>query len=300
MLRKSLRALVVFSIATHPLVSRGEAPQEFEALDVRIVVSEAFPHKSRPSLLVHFHGAPQTVEQNFRRSGLSGALVIVNCQGLSSAYRRPFENQDLFPYLLSYVGKQLELQHQLPADAGCGRIDLSCFSAGYGAVREILKHEEQVATVQAVVAADSIYASIHQEDGQRIVDAEQMQPFLDFARQAIRGDKTFLMSYSQLPVEAYASTSETAHYLLQQTGVAERSIGAPMDGAFRIQSMATQGGLMIAGFPGADGDAHLEHLRQIQMIWSWLRERRSGRDPVELSQVIEQGRGALSDGGTGK
>lgn len=248
----------------------AEAPSGFSELTLT-VTGDAFANGPTP-LLIHFHGNAELAEASFRRSGLKGVLVTVNCRGLSSAYRRPFENRELFDYLLQYVFDRAGGEANVPSEAAWAPIRLSSFSAGYGAVREVLKRDANRERIEAVLAADSIYASIHVVDGSRRLDATQMAPFLAFARLAIAGKKRFVITHSQLPVEPYASTVETADYLLEATGLRRR--GLPALGVdFTPISRASSGGFTVQGYAGADGEAHLQHLREIASLWRMLREK---------------------------
>ncbi|MEM8679897.1 MAG: hypothetical protein AAGF97_11135 [Planctomycetota bacterium] len=172
----------------------------------------------------------------------------------------------------------------LDSNTRWGRVDLSCFSAGYGAVREILKQAEDVSRIDAVVAADSIYASIERDGDRRVVDAVQMQPFLDFAERAKRGEKSFLVFHSQLPVDEYASTVETAGYLIDNTNLSPRPLHA-RSAAFTADTLASAGGLLVAGFPGDDGEAHLEHLRRIELLWRCLHVHRQIEDIAQRDKA---------------
>ncbi|MEN1680794.1 MAG: hypothetical protein AAGJ46_14490 [Planctomycetota bacterium] len=250
--------------------SMAEAPAEFAQL--QLAVAGAASESGPTPLLIHFHGNAELAEASFRRSGLDGVLVAINCRGLSSAYRRPFENPELFDYLLRHVTNTAGSKTGAASEAAWEPIRLSCFSAGYGAVREVLKREANRERIDAVLAADSIYASIHSVDGQRRVDATQMAPFLEFARLAIGGEKRFLVTHSQLPVEPYASTVETADYLLAATGLTRKELPA-LGVKFTPISRASSGGFTVLGYPGADGEAHLQHLREIASLWRMLREK---------------------------
>ena len=108
-------------------------------------------------LLIHFHGAPETVKEAFSRSELDAALAVVNFPGLSSAYSQPFQmDAGLFQQILQHsrnaVTNSPVADHAKPWQ----RISISSFSAGYGAVREILKAPSQFDQVAAIVAADSM------------------------------------------------------------------------------------------------------------------------------------------------
>ncbi len=266
--------LLLSSVAPHfGAVVIAQSPAEYQQLKVTTTISKGFDKaNAAPPLLIHFHGAPKTTLRNFEQAELEGALLTVNCNGLSSAYRRPFEkNRLLFEYMLSRELRQLIALGELAPDAQWGRIDLSCFSAGYGAVREILKSDHAVRRIESVTAADSIYASIRTEGNKRLVDEEQMKPFVSFARLALRSKKTFLVSHSQLPVEPYASTVETADYLLQKTALTRHPFSKEPDGSFRPISNSSHGRFTVLGFAGSDGESHLAHLRNISSLWSQIR-----------------------------
>ena len=250
----------------------AEVPKEFAKLDIKIVVAEGHDaSRDRIPLLLHFHGDPATCEKNFHRAKLNGVMATINCNGLSSAYRVPFENRDLFDHVLTHIQTTLQGQKRIPLDSSWSSITVSCFSAGYGAVRELLKGDSAVKQIDSVVAADSIYASIHVTNGERFVDADQMQPFVDFAKKAIQEEKQFLLSHSQLPVEPYASTVETADHLLKQFAMQRNKLQSSNPQEFKPITQARKGNFNVLGYAGSDGEAHLEHLRQISVLWKRLR-----------------------------
>ncbi len=246
------------------------APKEYAQLDVSVVTAKAWGDAAIDSapLLIHFHGAAETTKKNFDEAQLPGVLVTINCRGLSSAYQRPFENAKLFPYLIEDVKRELVADGKIRRNGKFSSVGLSCFSAGYGAVREILKDSDCVKQVQCVVAADSIYASIHLKGDERTVDGQQMRPFLDFARLAARGERTFLVSHSQLSVQPYASTIETADYLLKELGCKKVPIDTTTgEHSFEPIATATLGRFTVRSFPGSTAQSHLDHLRNIAPLW---------------------------------
>jgi hypothetical protein len=95
----------------------------------------ANPNRPLP-LLIHFHGASWLIEQHIARYLPRAALITVNLGAGSSAYRKPFEQAELFQNLLREAGDELHNKR------GWSSITLSGFSAGYGAVREILRRPE--------------------------------------------------------------------------------------------------------------------------------------------------------------
>jgi hypothetical protein len=220
-------------------------------------------------LLIHFHGAADTIRQAMERAVVATTVVVVNQPGLSAAYSAPFrEDPGLFNRLLAEP--LCDKSDDTPAiPPRWRRVTLSCFSAGYGAVREILKTEKSFDRVDAIVAADSIYAGIDEpatKTGARQVDARDMAAFLAFAEQAVAGTKVFVISHSSQPTP-YASTTETADYLLGRLGL-ERTPLEPSHGEeFSQLSQARRGGFEVHGFTGASGPAHLFHLRSLDRWW---------------------------------
>ena len=220
-------------------------------------------------LLIHFHGAVDTIRGAMERSGLAATVVVVNQPGLSAAYAAPFrDDPDLFATLLAEPAR-IAGGDDAPAPRW-RRITLSCFSAGYGAVREILKDPAAVDRVDAIVAADSIYAGLDEAgsaDGVRRADARDMAGFLAFAEAAAEGRKVFVITHSAQPTP-YASTTETADFLLERLGIDRQPIATATDDAWRQTSRAARGRFEVLGFDGASGPAHLFHLRMIDRWWT--------------------------------
>ena len=108
-------------------------------------------------LIIHLHGAQGVVAQNIVRSHPNAAWVNLTLPGLSSVYRKHFQEVDVFPSLLNEVREHLndilKKQH-----IGIRHLTLMSFSAGYGGVRELLKQPAAVEKIDAIVLADSLYA----------------------------------------------------------------------------------------------------------------------------------------------
>lgn len=218
-------------------------------------------------LLIHFHGAIETIRGAMERAGTTATVVVVNQPGLSAAYATPFrDDPDLFTRLLAEPARVAADGIAAPATRW-RRVTLSCFSAGYGAVREILKTEQGFDHVDALVAADSIYAGIDEAAGTgRQVDARDMAAFLAFAEAAAAGRKAFVISHSAQPTP-YASTTETADYLIGRLGLERTPVEQRSDEEFAQASRARHGSFEVQGFTGASGPAHLFHLRSIDRWW---------------------------------
>ena len=231
-------------------------------------------------LTLHFHGAPSVVEKNFVASGTPGILLTLTLPGLSKVYTDRFAAPDTLDRLLSEVRTVVNvLAGQSALEDGAtgntnthgmsmGRLQISSFSAGFGAVREILKHPKDYDRVDALVMADSIYAGFSGNPTNRTVDPVAMEGFLRFAQDAAAGRKTMLISHSQLKPANYAATFETADFLLKSLSLERATTNADWGGGLHLLSEAGKGGFQLLGFKGETGDDHMAHLRQLSKLLS--------------------------------
>jgi len=211
-------------------------------------------------VLVHFHGDPQTYWNNAKYADLNAVLVTVNYSGLSSAYTTPFSNQALFQQVVDEALTKVRQQADIPDTLQWDKLAVSSFSAGYGAVREILKNATYRNEIDALLAADSLYATTA-GDGTSV--DSQLADYKTFANLAKNGSKTFLYSHSQVPTYTYESTFEVGDELMQSLGIAPSAYNVNGLGTLNFYRTAQTGNFRLWGALGSDGDSHLEHLRYI-------------------------------------
>jgi hypothetical protein len=146
---------------------------------------------------------------------------------------------------------------------------VSSFSAGFGGVREMLRDPATFARIDALVMADSIYAGYAGDPSKREVEPKNMAGFLKFAEEAAAGRKWFVLSHCDLQPDGYASTKETADYLIAQLGGTRRPVAGawPADGLVPT-SRYVNGRFEVHGFAGTTGTDHLRHLHG---LWALLK-----------------------------
>ncbi len=258
-----------------PFDAELDAPRRFVTSNGRVVsLPNGCRSVSRPfDLLIHFHGAPPVLEAAFERSGIDGALAILNLGIGSGRYDAAFQWGGSFDALLARIG--VVIHDMCPTATTPRRIGLSAWSAGYGAVFRILDHSSDAARIDAVLLADGLHASFEM-DGQRErrVSVDQLAPFMTLSDEAVAGHKLFAITHSSIETP-YASTTETADFLLAQLGLERQAatLPGPRPGMV-MKSRADSGSFHVLGFAGDNERAHGDHLHAFgDMLLPYLKER---------------------------
>ncbi len=213
-------------------------------------------------LLIHFHGVPQTVEKQFEETGINGLLVTVNLGNGGLRYREHFPDAASWDRSLAFV--EQTVAEQFPRkNTHARRIALSAWSAGHGAALEILadaKHRERIDTV---LIADGLHGTFTRgHERERTIFPESIEPFMAYAKMAADGDRLMVVTHSAILTPDYASTSETAAYMVHELGLGERAPRAAAGG--ETKQHEGRGNLTILGLAGNDAPAHGVHLKQMR------------------------------------
>jgi hypothetical protein len=232
---------------------------------------------SKAILCAHFHTVPWfAIQEHVRRDAMEPLMVFALGEG-SSTYRVPFEDTNRFSRILVLVADELK-KRGASANTRLAHVDVSSFSAGYGAVRELVKSPEYCKIIRRIVLLDSMYAGLETEEKgstNRRPLAAHIDVWVPFAKAALRGEKTFVFTHSQVPTTAYASSSECAEALLQRVGLKARavpanSIPAASDPNFPLLARTDSGRLHVWSYGGVDAQAHLTHVRHMAEVWQAL------------------------------
>jgi hypothetical protein len=228
----------------------------------KLFIPDGYIHTGQNvDLLIHFHGDSQTVNNNAQYAGLNAVIVNVTYPGLSSAYQTPFSNPSLLGNITSAALTQLRAQSDFHDNTTWGNQAVSSFSAGYAAVREILKPTQSYYNqIKGILLADSLYASFTSTSDHTPL-ASQMVDFKRFALDASNGSKTFVFSHSQVPTFTYCRTDECADSLVPHVAAAWQAHTATGLGGMQFYRRSLKGNFAIYGAIGADGPAHSLHLQ---------------------------------------
>ncbi len=259
----ALRLVLWAMLLLFLLEGYGHASVEGERValsDAQLFIPDGFrPDVDGYDITLHLHGSAEVAERNFMQAKLPGVLVTVALRGLSGVYTAKFRNPEVFWNLLGEVRSRLQ-ERGIAPDTPVRSVTVVSFSAGFGGVREMLNDPAIYARINALVMLDSIYAGFTGDPAQRQVDPANMRGFLRFARDALRGKKMMIITHCDLRPDDYASTKETADYLLAQIGVQREAANEQWADGMILTSRFDGGRLRVYGFAGDTGADHMKHL----------------------------------------
>ena len=229
---------------------------------VELLVPNVASPRDSLDLVVHFHGAAWLPQQAV--AGLGGDIIaaVVNLGAGSSTYHRAFVDPVAFDSLLAGVTR--EVSAVLGRRARIGRVTLVGFSAGHGAIRAILREPRHFARIDVVLLLDGMHTSYVPEGtvvaAGGALDTTNLVAFADFARAAIRGDKRFVVTHSEIFPGTFASTTETADWLLHALGLRRTPVLQWGPRGMQQLSETRSGRFELLGFAGNSGPDHIDHL----------------------------------------
>jgi hypothetical protein len=213
-------------------------------------------------LVVHFLGEAWLPEYAVARLGANTAAAVINIGAGSGIYDRSFSSPAAFDSLLANISRcvdSLRGRH-----LGIRRITLSGFSAGHGAIRAILRDQRHFDQVNAILLMDGMHTSYIPEgvpiEKGGALDPENLEAFLRFARAAVRGEKQFLITHSEIFPGTFASTTETADCLLDSLGLVRKPTVAWGPRGMQQLGMVRRGGFELLSFAGNSAPDHIDHL----------------------------------------
>ncbi|MEO8579830.1 MAG: hypothetical protein ABI469_06250 [Gemmatimonadales bacterium] len=214
-------------------------------------------------LVVHFHGAAWLPEQAVADLGdHTTVAAVVNVGTGSGVYDRSFADPAVFDSLLAGVTR--EVSGATGKTARVGRVTLVGFSAGHGAIRAILREPRHFARVDAVLLLDGMHTSYVPEGTVLAkggtLDTTNLATFESFARAAMRGEKRFLVTHSEIFPGTFASTTETADWLLQALGLRRMPVLKWGPRGLQQLSEVRAGQFEVLGFAGNSAPDHIDHL----------------------------------------
>jgi hypothetical protein len=220
----------------------------------------------RPALLVHFLGPSFVPVQAAAATDARMLVASVSLSPGTAAYAQPFRGTGAWPMLLAAIDSTLLAR----SGRTVGRVYLSAFSAGTGAVRSILENETWARRIDGIVILDGIHTGyvpprrVLADSG--ALDASNLESLLRYARRAAAGEVRMLITHSEVFPGTFASTTETADWLVARLGLARTAVLAWGPNGMQQTSEVRSGGLVLQGFAGNSAPDHLDHLHALPRL----------------------------------
>lgn len=242
----------------HPRLKEEHPLGKREKLDAgTLFVPQAIAERKEATLLIFMHGGNWIPEAAAAKHGMA-ALVIQRGDG----YKALFEKADAFESLVNSAAAKSGMKWT--------RITVGGWSAGCQGIRAMLRHESAWKRIDRVVMIDGMHTSY--TDGkpgplESKIDTEVLKPIANFAREAMAGRKEMLITHSEIFPGTFASTTETADWLLRELRVKRRSIleWGPMK--TQMLSEAKSGSFHLLGLAGNSAPDHVD---QLHALPEWL------------------------------
>ena len=213
-----------------------------------------------PRLVVHFHGAAFVPEAAVARLGANSVGATVNLAPGSGLYDRTFSDPAVYDSLLAAIAREVAVAVGGPVTFR--HVTLVGFSAGHGAIRAILRDSRHFDAVGGVLLLDGLHTSYVPEgtvvEKGGALDERNLEPFVRFGQAAIRGEKRFVVTHSEIFPGTFASTTETTDYLVQALGLRRTPVLEWGPGGMQQLSEVRKGRLEILGFAGNSAPDHID------------------------------------------
>jgi hypothetical protein len=245
----------------HRRLAEARPPGRREALALgtlfvpQRLVPKRGERKTLPLLIV-FHGGPWVPD--VVGAAVGSAVVGVQIAASSSGYAAAVADPGRLPSLIEEAEQK--------AGVRLRPVTLAGWSAGCGAIRELLRHSEAVSRIDRVLAIDGIhtdYADGRPGPAESRLETGKLEPWLAFAREAVAGRKRLLVVHTEIFPGTFASTTETADWLLGALGLARRPVARWGAMGTVILSDTRAGRLRIQGFAGNSAPDHVDLLHAL-------------------------------------
>ncbi len=249
----------------HPRLKEQSPPGRREKLALgTLFLPAGMKSASGAEVLFFFHGGTWLPEVAASQNKV--AVVTVQAGSGSGTYARLFDDPARFPALLKEAEEK--------AGVRFGRVMLGGWSAGCGAIRQILKAPDSYARVDAALMIDGIHTDyVDGKPGplESKIGGENLEIWQQLARDAIAGRKRAIITHSEIFPGTFASTTETADYLLKRLDLTRRPVlkWGPM--GLQQLSEARAGRFLLIGYAGNSAPDHVDQLHSLPAYLKWLR-----------------------------
>jgi len=248
----------------HPRLKEQAPPGRREKLDLgALFVPARLRTAKHAPILFFFHGGTWLPEVAAAHNRV--AVVSVQAGAGSATYARLFDDPHRFLGLVREAEQKAGIRF--------GRVMLGGWSAGCGAIRQILKTPESYARVDAALLIDGIHTDyVDGKPGplESKIGTDDLEVWLRLGRDAMASRKLAIVTHSEIFPGTFASTTETADYLAAQLGLHLRPVlkWGPM--GLQQLSEARAGKFLLIGYAGNSAPDHVDQLHSLPLFLKWL------------------------------
>jgi hypothetical protein len=250
---------------THPRLSKVAPPGDRYTLPLGTLFVPQGLRSNRPAtLLFFFHGGDWVPELAASRQRQM-AVVLVQAGAGSGSYVQLFKDPTRF---LSLIAQAESASH-----THFSQIALGGWSAGCGAIRQILLDPTSYERVDRVLCIDGVhtgYTNGTPGPEESDLDASNLQVWLRFGRDAIDGKKRLIITHSEIFPGTFASTTETADWLLREWQLTPHPVARFGPMGTQMLSRVSAGGLTVIGFAGNSAPDHVDEMNSLPEYLHWL------------------------------
>lgn len=232
---------------------------------VDVFIPERARARDTVDVVIHFHGAAWLPHQAVDQLGDMSISAVLNLGSGSGVYHRAFTDPAVFDSLLATLTREVSTVNG--RNVRIGRVTLSGFSAGHGAIRVILREPGHFERVDAVLLLDGMHTSYVPEGtvlaAGGALDTTNLVAFASFARAAISGEKRFLVTHSEIFPGTFASTTETADWLIRSLGLRRTPVLQWAPRGMQQLSEVHSGRFEVLGFAGNSAPDHVDQLHAL-------------------------------------
>lgn len=224
-----------------------------------------FQAKHGAPLLIFFHG-PAWISETAGARNRKTAVISIQIGSGSRVYENAFVDPKSFGGLLAEAERL--------AAVSFTRITLAGWSAGCAAIRQILSEPEWYGRVQNVILMDGIHAGYAEGKPGPLeshLETDKLQTFVKLGRDAMESRKHVLVTHSEIFPGTFASTTETADYLLKELGLQRKATLKWGPQGTQALSEARAGRFMLIGFAGNSAPDHVDQLHSLPAYLKWIR-----------------------------
>jgi hypothetical protein len=232
-------------------------------------------------MLIHFSGNAKLVQESVAAAKLDAVLVVANLGQGSGPYMERFGAPLSFPKLIAQIDERIEKRGL--EGAKCGRVALSSFGAGYGALLQILSSASNIQRLDALLVMEGLYAG-YEDKSKKIIAPTRIAPYVSFAKLAHADKKLFAITHSDLQADEYAGTKAVSDAIVAELGGERKPADPKSDSprkvelasaaalfgdkpvlALEAKSVVRAGSFRVLGYAGDSSQHHVAHLAHMSV-----------------------------------